>query len=134
LQAEKEVWLKKAEEETESALKGNRQKFNVLEEELTILNKKKNLILQTFNEQMEKITLHHQERMDDIRNRREEEFSRLEVEKKNGIKEYEKKEDELLSEKEHQYKSKGVDAKELKKVEQRIREIQDKLNEADAYS
>ncbi len=132
--AEKEEWLKKAEEESDQALKGNRQKLNVLEEELSVLNKKKNLILETFEEQWNKIQTHHEDRIQDIKARREDEFAKLEVEKKNGIKEFEKKEDELINEKEHQYKSKGVDAKELKKVEQRIRELQDKILEIDAVT
>jgi len=134
LLAEKEEWLKKAQQETDDALTGMRQKINMLEEEVNLLTRKKEMMQNTYDEQLEKIRTHHQERMEDIHRRREEEIASLESEKKKGIEEFHQKEQELLHEKEHQYKSKGVDAEELRKVEQRLKEVQEALTELEKYT
>ncbi len=58
----------------------------------------------------------------------------LEVEKKNQVKEFESKEDELAKEKEKNFKSKGVDSKQLKAVEARMKEVQEALKEIEQYA
>jgi hypothetical protein len=117
LQIELEDWKIKAGTEVEDSLSGNRQRLNIIEEELSILNKKKNNVLNDFNNQFDKLNAYNLERLTELKERQETEISELEVEKKNQVKEFENKEDELSKEKESNFKNKGVDAKQLKSVE-----------------
>jgi len=134
LAVELEDWKSKAGTEVEESLTGNRQRLNIIEEELSILNKKKNLLLNDFNTQFERLKTYNEERLADLKERQETEISELEVEKKNQVKEFEAKEDELAKEKESNFKSKGVDAKQLKQVESRMKEIQEALKEIEQYA
>ncbi|MDO9000216.1 MAG: ATP-binding protein [Bacteroidota bacterium] len=134
LGGELEEWRSKAGIEVEQSLTGNRQRLNLIEEELSILNKKKNNLLNDFNNQFDKLKAYNEERLAELKERQETEISELEVEKKNQVKEFENKEDELSKEKETNFKSKGVDAKQLKSVESRMKEIQEALKEIEQYS
>lgn len=134
LQIELEDWKIKAGTEVEDSLTGNRQRLNIIEEELSILNKKKNNVLNDFNLQFEKLNAYNIERLAELKERQETEISELEVEKKNQVKEFENKEDELSKEKESNFKNKGVDAKQLKSVEGRLKELQDALKEIEQYA
>ena len=129
-----EDWKQRASNEIEQSLTGNKQKINILEEELAILNKKKNNLLNDFNIQLDKLKTFNDERLADLKGRQETEISELEVEKKNQVKEYEEKETQLSSEKESNFKAKGVDSKEIKKIDTRIKDIQDALKEIEQYS
>ena len=131
---ELEDWKQRASTEIEESLSGNRQKKNILEEELAILNKKKNNLLNDFNTQFDKLKAFNDERLADLKARQETEISELEVEKKNQVKEYEEKEAQLSAEKETNFKAKGVDSKEIKKIDARIKELQEALKEIDQYS
>jgi len=131
---ELEEWKQKAGVEIETSLSGNRQKLSLLEEELAILNKKKNNILNDFNIQLEKLKSYNEERIAELKERQETEISELEVEKKNQVKEYEEKEEKLGKEKESNFKAKGVDSKQLKQVDARIKEIQEELKEIEQYT
>ena len=122
---ELEEWKQKAGNEVEDSLSGNRQRLNIIEEELAILNKKKNTLLNDFNIQLEKLRAYNDERLAELKASQETEISELEVEKKNQVKEFEDKEEELSKEKETNFKSKGVDSKQLKKVKARMKEIQE---------
>jgi hypothetical protein len=134
LSDELEEWNSRASKEVEQSLTGNRQRVNIIEEELTILNKKKNVLLNDFATQLERLKSYNDERLAELKQKQESEISELEVEKKNRVKEFEKKDDELGKEKETNFKSKGVDAKQLKNVESRMREIQDALKEIEQYA
>jgi hypothetical protein len=134
LQIELEDWKIKAGTEVEDSLSGNRQRLNIIEEELSILNKKKNNVLNDFNNQFDKLNAYNLERLTELKERQETEISELEVEKKNQVKEFENKEDELSKEKESNFKNKGVDAKQLKSVESRLKELQDALKEIEQYA
>lgn len=134
LMLELEDWQQRANAETEEALKGNRQKLGIIEEELSILNKKKNNLLNDFNVQFDKLKSFNEERLADLKGRQESEISELEVEKKNQVKEYEEKEAQLSAEKESNFKEKGVDSKEIKKIDARIKELQDALKEIEQYA
>jgi len=134
LSSELEEWRNKAGIEVEQSLTGNRQRLNLIEEELAILNKKKNNLLNDFNTQLEKLKSFNDERLAELKERQETEISELEVEKKNQVKEFENKEDELSKEKETNFKSKGVDAKQLKRVDDRMKEIQEDLKEIEQYA
>jgi hypothetical protein len=134
LQIELEDWKIKAGTEVEDSLTGNRQRLNIIEEELSILNKKKNNVLNDFNLQFEKLNAYNIERLGELKERQETEISELEVEKKNQVKEFENKEEELSKEKESNFKNKGVDAKQLKSVEGRLKELQDALKEIEQYA
>ena len=134
LSEELNEWNSKAGKEVEESLTGNRQRLNIIEEELAILNKKKNLLLNDFNNQIEKNKVYNEERLVELKSKQEEEISNLEVDKKNRVKEFEKKEESLSKEKESNFKDKGVDSKQLKKVEARMKEIQDDLKAIDQYS
>ncbi|MDP1801017.1 MAG: ATP-binding protein [Bacteroidota bacterium] len=134
LGSELEEWRHKAGVEIEQSLTGNRQRLNIIEEELTLLNKKKNNLLADFNNQFEKLRIYNEERLAELKERQETEISELEVEKKNQVKDYEDKEDSLSKEKETNFKSKGVDAKQLKGVETRMKEIQEALKEIEQYA
>jgi chromosome segregation ATPase len=131
---ELEDWKQRASTEIEESLSGNRQKLNIIEEELAILNKKKNNLLNDFNTQFDKLKAFNDERLADLKARQETEISELEVEKKNQVKEYEEKEAQLSAEKETNFKAKGVDSKEIKKIDARIKELQEALKEIDQYS
>ncbi|MGZ4099142.1 MAG: ATP-binding protein [Bacteroidia bacterium] len=131
---ELEDWKSKAGTEIEESLTGNRQRLNIIEEELSILNKKKNNLLNDFNTQFERLKTYNDERLADLKERQETEISELEVEKKNQVKEFEAKEEELSKEKETNFKSKGVDAKLLKNVEGRMKELQEALKEIEQYA
>ncbi len=134
LGSELEEWRHKAGVEIEQSLTGNRQRLNIIEEELTLLNKKKSNLLADFNNQFEKLRIYNEERLAELKERQETEISELEVEKKNQVKDYEDKEDELSKEKDKNFKSKGVDAKQLKGVENRMKEIQEALKEIEQYA
>ena len=134
LGSELEEWRSKAGIEVEQSLTGNRQRLNLIEEELAILTKKKNNLLNDFNNQFDKLKAYNDERLAELKERQETEISELEVEKKNQVKEFENKEDELSKEKETNYKSKGVDSKQLKIVENRMKEIQEALKEIEQYA
>ena len=129
-----EDWKQRASTEIEQSLSGNKQKINIIEEELAILNKKKNNLLNDFNTQFDKLKIFNDERLADLKGRQETEISELEVEKKNQVKEYEEKETQLSSEKESNFKEKGVDSKEIKRIDARIKELQDALKEIEQYS
>ncbi|MFO0322252.1 MAG: ATP-binding protein [Bacteroidota bacterium] len=131
---ELEDWKQRASKEVEESLTGNKQKINLLEEELAILNKKKNNLLNDFNTQLEKLKAFNDERLADLKLRQESEITELEVEKKNQVKEYEEKEDELTKEKETNFKDKGVDSKEIKKIDAKIKELQEALKEIEQYA
>ena len=131
---ELEDWRQRASTEIEQSLSGNRQKINIIEEELSILNKRKNNLLNDFNTQFDKLKAFNDERLIDLKARQEAEISELEVEKKNQVKEYEEKETQLSAEKETNFKAKGVDSKEIKKIDARIKELQEALKEIDQYS
>jgi hypothetical protein len=131
---ELEDWKHRASTEIEEALTGNRQKLNIVEEELAVLNKRKNNLLNDFNTQFDKLKIYNDERLADLKSRQESEISELEVEKKNQVKEYEEKETELSSEKETNFKAKGVDSKEIKKINARINELQEALKEIEQYA
>ncbi len=131
---ELEDWKQRASSEVEESLTGNKQKVNIVEEELAVLNKKKNNLLNDFNTQFDKLKAFNEERLADLKARQETEISELEVEKKNQVKEYEEKETQLSSEKESNFKAKGVDSKEIKKIDARIKELQEALKEIEQYS
>ena len=131
---ELEDWKQRASKEVEESLTGNKQKVNLLEEEISILNKKKNNLLNDFNDQLDKLKAFNDERLADLKGRQETEISELEVEKKNQVKEYEEKETELSNEKETNFKAKGFDSKEIKRIDAKIKELQDALKEIDQYS
>ena len=131
---ELEDWKQRASKEVEESLTGNKQKVNLLEEEISILNKKKNNLLNDFNDQLDKLKAFNDERLADLKGRQETEISELEVEKKNQVKEYEEKETELSNEKETNFKAKGVDSKEIKRIDAKIKELQEALKEIDQYS
>jgi hypothetical protein len=132
--AELDEWKQKAGSEVEESLTGNRQKLNIVEEELAILNKKKNVQLNEFHVQFEKHKVYNEERLAELKERQETEISELEVEKKNQVKEFEAKEEELTKERESNFKSKGVDSKQIKAIDNRIKEIQEALKEIEQYS
>jgi hypothetical protein len=130
---ELEEWKQKAGTEIESSLSGNRQKLNLIEEELSVLNKKKNTILTDFNVQLERLRVYNEERIAELKERQETEISELEVEKKNQVKEFEDKEESLSKEKESNFKAKGVDSKQIKAIDNRIKELQEALKEIEQY-
>ncbi|MBS1653018.1 MAG: ATP-binding protein [Bacteroidetes bacterium] len=134
LQLELDEWKQKASEEIEQSLIGNKQRINILEEELAILNKKKNLTINDYDQQLDKIKIFNTDRLADLKDRQDTEMSELEVEKKNTVKEYEDRENEMSKEKETNFKSKGVDSKQLKIVEDKMRELQDALKEIEQYA
>lgn len=131
---ELEDWKARAGKEVEESLSGNRQKLNLIEEELSILNKKKNNLLNDFNLQLEKLRVYSDERIAELKERQETEISELEVEKKNHVKEFEEKENELSAERESNFKSKGVDSKQIKQIDTRIKGLQEALKEIEQYS
>jgi len=134
LSDELEDWKNRAGKEVEETLTSNRQRLNIIEEELSILTRKKNVLLTDFNNQLDKLKAYNDERLAELKERQESEISELEVEKKNSVKEFEAKEDELVKEKDKNFKSKGVDSKQLKTVETRMKEIQDALKAIEQYA
>jgi hypothetical protein len=131
---ELEDWRSKAGSEVEESLTGNRQRLNLIEEELAILTKRKNLLVNDFNTQFDRLKAYNDERLAELKERQETEISEIEVEKKNSVKEFESKEEELAKEKESNFKKKGVDSKQLKSVEDRMKELQNALKDIEQYS
>lgn len=131
---ELEDWTSRAGKEVEQSLSGNRQRVNIIEEELGILNKKKNMLLSDFSAQVQRLKEYHDERLAELKEKQETEISELEVEKKNRVKEFERKDEQLSTEKESNFKSKGVDAKQLKEVEDRLKDLQDALRDIEQFS
>ncbi len=127
-------WKEKAGSEIETSLSGNKQKLVLAEEELAILNKKKNSLLNDFNLQLERLRVYNEERLTELKERQESEISELEVEKKNQVKEFEDKEDALVKERESNFKSKGVDSKQIKALDDKIKELHETLREIEQYS
>jgi hypothetical protein len=134
LSDELEDWKNRAGKEVDETLTSNRQRLNLIEEELSILSRKKNLLFSDFNNQLDKLKTYNDERLAELKERQETEISELEVEKKNSVKEFEAKEDELVKDKDINFKSKGVDSKQLKAVESRMKEIQDALKAIEQYA
>lgn len=133
LMNELEDWKEKSGKEIESGLSGNRQKLNLVEEELSLLNKKKNILQNDIAEQFDKIKAYHDERLEDLKERQEKEIAELEKERAKTLSEFDKKDKELGGDKETSYKSKGVDSKQLKNTDKKIKDLQDLLREIDQY-
>lgn len=133
LNLELEEWNTRARQETEQSLSGNRQRYNILEEELQLLTRKKNVMLQDYNNQLDKLQQNHKGRLDEIKKRQDTEMASMDTEKKSRVKEFESKELELHTEKEKNFKSKGVDAKLLKQVESQIQNLQTQMRELEQY-
>jgi hypothetical protein len=127
-------WKQKAGSEVETSLTGNRQKANLVEEELAILNKKKNNLLNDFNLQFEQLRSYHTERIEDLKSRQESEIQEIEDEKEKSVAAFDKREKELTDEKETAFKSKGVDNKQVKEIDKRIKSIQDEIKEIEQYA
>lgn len=134
LMLELDDWKQKANEEVETSLSGNRNKFNLVEEELNILNKRKNTMLNDFNLQFEQLRAYHTDRIADLKERQEAEIREIEAEKEKTVASFDAKEKELTDEKETSFKSKGVDSRQVKDVDKRIKEIQEDIKEIEQYS
>jgi len=68
-----------------------------------------------------------------LKKRQDTEMASMDTEKKSRVKEFESKELELHTEKEKNFKSKGVDAKLLKQVESQIQNLQTQMRELEQY-
>ncbi|MBS1646612.1 MAG: ATP-binding protein [Bacteroidetes bacterium] len=134
LTTELDDWKKRANSEVEDSLISNRQKQNLLEEELSILNKRKNIQLSEFNEQFDSVKKHFEDRINELKNRQEEELAALEEEKEKIIKSLEEKEKTINNEKEGNYKDKGVDSKHIKEVDAKIKKLQENIKEIDRHA
>lgn len=134
LVSELEEWSQRAGSEVESTLTGNRQKQNLLEEELSILNKRKNIQLGEFNDQFDANKKYFEERIAELKERQENELENLEGDKKAALKTFEEKEESLSGEKEGNYKEKGVDSKKIKNIESRIKELNESIREIDRFA
>jgi hypothetical protein len=134
LVVELEEWNQKANQEIETSLTGNRQKANLLEEELSILSKRKNIQLSEFNEQFDHLKKYFEERVTELKERQEDEVKSLEDEKGRTLKALDEKEKELTGDKESNYKDKGVDSKQIKDIDKRIKDLQDGIREIDRHS
>lgn len=134
LVVELEEWQQKANTEVETSLTGNRQKQNLLEEELSILSKRKNIHLAEFNEQFDHLKKYFEDRVAELKERQEDEVKALEDEKKRTLDAFAQKEKELAGEKEGNYKDKGVDSKQIKDIDSRIKELQEAIREIDRHS
>ena len=134
LMLELDDWKQKASEEVETSLSGNRSKFNLVEEELAILNKKKNNMLNDFNLQFEQLRAYHLDRIADLKERQEAEIKDIETEKDKTVAAFDAKEKEMNDEKETMFKSKGVDNKQVKDVDKKIKELQEAIKQIEQYS
>jgi chromosome segregation ATPase len=134
LVVELEEWQQKASTEVETSLTGNRQKQNLLEEELSILSKRKNIHLSEFNEQFDHLKKYFEERVAELKERQEDEVKALEEEKKKTLAAFAEKEKSITGEKEGNYQEVGVDSKQIKKIDERIKELQEAIREIDRHS
>jgi hypothetical protein len=131
---ELEDWKNRAGSEIEQSLSSNRQKQNLLEEELSILSKRKNMQLAEFNDQFDNQKKHFEERIAELKTRQEDEITSLEEERGRTIKALEDKEKSLNSEKEGNYKDKGVDSKQIKEIDKKIKGLQEDIKEIDRFA
>lgn len=94
LLTELEEWKTKAGTEVEDTMKSIKQKQNIVEEELAILQKKKNTVLNEFNVQFDELRKFQGERIQDMKIRQEKEIKSLEDERTKIIGDFELKEKE----------------------------------------
>lgn len=131
---ENEEWKIKASKEIEEALVGNNQRLNIIEEEKILLEKKKIVIISDLNKQFDKLKKYNEDRLLDLKTKQENEIKEIELEKKRQILEFDKKVEALSKEKEGNFKKKGVDSKQIKKNELRIKELQNELKEIELFA
>jgi hypothetical protein len=74
------------------------------------------------------------ERIEDLRSRQESEIKDIEEEKEKTVAAFDNREALLVDEKETAFKSKGVDNKQVKDVDKRIKTLQDDIKEIEQYS
>jgi hypothetical protein len=134
LVSELEEWKQKASTEVETSLTGNRQKQNLLEEELSILSKRKNILLGEFNEQFDQLKKYFESRLAELKERQEDEVKLLEEEKERTLAALGEKEKELMGDKEGSYNEKGVDSKQIKDIDARIKELQERIRDIDRFA
>lgn len=134
LLTELEEWKTKAGTEVEDTMKSIKQKQNIVEEELAILQKKKNTVLNEFNVQFDELRKFQGERIQDMKIRQEKEIKSLEDERTKIIGDFELKEKKMNEEKENSFTSKGVDNSQIKEIDKRIKELSANIKEIDKYS
>jgi hypothetical protein len=134
LTSELEEWKMKAGSEIEESIKGNKQKQNLVEEELTLLQKRKSTLLNEFNNQFDELKKFYEERVKDLKDRQEKEIKALEDERETILRDFEDKEAKLEDEKETSFSGQGVDNKQIKDIDKRIKELTVSLKEIDQYA
>ena len=134
LTAELSEWKNKAGTEIEESILSNKQKQNLVEEELAILQKKKNSLLNDFNVQFDELRKFHEDRIKDLKDRQEKEIKQLEDEREEILKDFENKASKLEEEKETSFSGQGVDNKQIKEIDKKIKTLQNEIKEIDQYT
>ncbi len=130
---ELEEWKSKAAKETDTSLQFIREKIVIIEEELAILKKRKQ-ITETENEtQIQNTIAKSQQQIQHLKQQQQQEIEQLEVQRKNTIKELKEKEEKLLAEKQNIFQNKGVDNKKISEIQKQISSIQQQLQEINQY-
>jgi hypothetical protein len=131
---ELEEWKLKAGSEIEDSLKSNKQKQNLVEEELAVLQKKKNNTLQEFNQQFDELRSFAEGRLKDLKERQENEIRALEEEREKIVKDLDAKEAQLNEEKENSFTEKGVDNKQIKDIDKKIKKLVEDIKEIEQFA
>lgn len=130
---ELEEWKTKAAKETDASLQSIREKIAMIEEELSILRKRKKITETEFETQIQNAIARAQQQIQHLKQQQQKEIEQLEVQRKNTIKELKEKEESLIAEKQNIFQNKGVDNKRIQEIQKQISQLQEQLNELQQY-
>ncbi|GAB4451674.1 MAG: ATP-binding protein [Bacteroidia bacterium] len=130
---ELEEWKSKAAKETDASLHNIREKIAMIEEELSILKKRKQITEAEFDTQIQNNIAKSNQQIQHLKQQQQKEIEQLEVQRKNTIKELKDKEEKLIAEKQNIFQNKGVDNKKIQEIQKQISELQEQLAEIQQY-
>lgn len=130
---ELEEWKTKAAKETDTSLQNIREKIAMIEEELSILKKRKQITQAEFDTPIQNAIAKANQQIQHLKQQQQQEIEQLEVQRKNTIKELKEKEEKLISEKQNLFQNKGVDNKKIQEIQKQISQIQELLAELQQY-
>lgn len=122
-------WRKKENLEIENVLGSNRQKQNLVDEELSVLEKRRKMIMEEFKGESNQVLKYYSDRLSDIKDKHQSEIDLLEADKEKAMEAFTGNEDRFNEAKEEKYKSEGVDSVLKKELDAKMRELAERLRE-----
>ncbi len=130
---ELEEWKTKAAKETDASLQNIREKITMIEEEIAILKKRKQLTEAEFDTQIQNTIARSNQQIQHLKQQQQQEIEQLEVQRKNTIRELKEKEEKLIAEKQNIFQNKGVDNKRIQEIQTQISALQEQIREINQY-